>query len=256
MPRQKSLWLIFILAVLLTPGFAQNSDASHRQRLEAFQRKAQRVTPGFESHTFRASAGQVIPYRLFRPVNTGKSALVLYLHGGGALGSDNQAQIAGGNLFGSHIWALEENQMRHPAFVLAPQTGLGWEAGTLMELLEEIFRQLPIDRGRVYVTGQSMGGTDTWMLAESYPEVFAAAIPVCGSGDVAKAPRLRSLPIWAFHGYSDRTISARQSRKMVKAVRTAGGKPLYTEYPTVGHNAWEWAYLEPALVEWLFSQHK
>jgi hypothetical protein len=43
---------------------------------------------------------------------------------------------------------------------------------------------------------------------------------------------------------------------MIEAVRKAGGAPLYTEYPGVGHNVFLWAYTEPALVEWLFARRR
>jgi hypothetical protein len=43
---------------------------------------------------------------------------------------------------------------------------------------------------------------------------------------------------------------------MIEALRKAGGQPLHTEYPGVGHNVFMWAYTEPALVEWLFAQKR
>jgi predicted peptidase len=41
---------------------------------------------------------------------------------------------------------------------------------------------------------------------------------------------------------------------MIEAIKRAGGKPNYTEYPGVGHNSWDKAYADPALYEWLFAQ--
>jgi len=46
------------------------------------------------------------------------------------------------------------------------------------------------------------------------------------------------------------------SRARIAALRKAGGRPLATEYAGVGHNVWEWAYTEPALVRWLFSNRR
>ena len=41
---------------------------------------------------------------------------------------------------------------------------------------------LPVDTRKVYLTGLSMGGTGTWMLAMACPEKWAAIAPVCGTG--------------------------------------------------------------------------
>jgi len=274
---------LLILLALALAAAAQTVDpdppmsAPRRARIEEFRKKAATVTPRFEAHTFTGSDGHAMPYRLFRPAKLDparKYPLVLYLHGAGGLGADNQKQYTGGNLFGSHVWALEENQARHPAFILAPQTDQGWGyrgalrsgepepdamapgAKLAFELLDKILADLPIDRTRIYVTGQSMGGAGSWHMAMQKPDRFAAAVPVCGGGNTAKAGALRSLPIWNFHGTADPTVPVKFSRAMIEAVRAAGGKPLHTEYEDVRHNSWEWAYTEPALPGWLFAQHK
>ena len=274
---------LLLLPALALAAVAQTVDpdppmsASRRARIEEFRKKAVAVTPRFEAHTFTASDGQAMPYRLFRPAKLDparKYPLVLYLHGAGGLGADNQKQYTGGNLFGSHVWALEENQARRPAFILAPQTDQGWGyrgalrsgepepeamapgAKLAFELLDKILAELPIDRMRIYVTGQSMGGAGSWYMAMQRPDRFAAAVPVCGGGNTAKAAALRSLPVWNFHGTADPTVPVKLSRAMIEAVRAAGGKPLHTEYEDVRHNSWEWAYTEPALPGWLFAQHK
>ncbi len=60
--------------------------------------------------------------------------------------------------------------------------------------------------------------------------------------------------MWNFHGDADKTVPVEVSRERIAALRKAGGSPIYTEYPAVGHNANEWAFSEPALAEWLFAQ--
>ena len=91
----------------------------------------------------------------------------------------------------------------------------------------------------MYVTGQSNGGFGTWDLVMKRPDLFAAAIPLCGGGDTALASRVVKMPIWAFHGDKDQTIPVTESRDMIAAVREAGGHPRkYTEYKGVDHNVW------------------
>src|SRR5580692_7164791 len=111
------LSLIWVLAIA-TNLCGQGADAIHRRRIEEFSQRAVRLESKFEAHSFRGRNGNMMPYRLFRPTNgSGSLPLVLYLHGSGGLGDDNSRQISGGNVFGTHIWAFDENQSRFPAFV-------------------------------------------------------------------------------------------------------------------------------------------
>jgi predicted peptidase len=160
-------------------------------------------------------------------------------------------------VFGTHVWALDANQSRYPAFVLAPQTDRGWNADQLelvFNLTQSLIRELPIDPTRIYVTGQSMGGIGTWDLLAAHPRFFAAGIIVCGGGDPRQALAARDTPTWIFHGALDTTIPVQNARQIEQALIKSGSRPKYTEYPRVGHNVWEWAYLEPSLIEWLFTQ--
>jgi hypothetical protein len=43
---------------------------------------------------------------------------------------------------------------------------------------------------------------------------------------------------------------------MVEALKNAGGKPIYTEYPNVRHNSWTRAYGDDGLWAWLFAQKR
>ena len=123
-----------------------------------------------------------------------------------------------------------------------------------MELVRQLQKDYRIDSDRLYVTGLSMGGFGTFELTTRYPDVFAAAAPICGGGDPTKAKTLSALPVWVFHGDADRVVPVGFSRSMVKAIETAGGKPKYTEYPGVGHDCWTATYADPAFHDWLFAQ--
>jgi predicted peptidase len=99
-----------------------------------------------------------------------------------------------------------------------------------------------------------MGGFGAWQIITAHSRLFAAAFPICGGGDPGKAARLAKMPIWAFHGAEDDVVNPNLSRDMIQAIKEAGGTPLYTEYPGVGHASWERAFKEPELLEWLFAQ--
>ena len=102
-----------------------------------------------------------------------------------------------------------------------------------------------------------MGGYATWEMLARYPEVFAAAIPVCGSGIPSMADKLVNIPIWAFHGLEDGTVPPKGTQDMEEAIKNAGGKLMKATYfPGVGHNSWPNAYATPGLVDWMMEQKK
>jgi predicted peptidase len=125
-----------------------------------------------------------------------------------------------------------------------------------IELLRESIKTLPVDKKRIYVTGLSMGGFGTWDILQRMPNIFAAAIPVCGGGDTEMANAIKTVPLWVFHGGSDNAVKTKRSQDMVAALRKVGGKVKYTEYRGVGHNSWDRTYRNENALAWLFHQSK
>jgi predicted peptidase len=260
-----------------TPALASGSPLSPERTalIEAFKKQSDGLEKRFEAHTHKSD--WVMPYRLFRPEAKGKLPLVVYLHGSGGQGDDNEKQLGLGNIFGSRVWLLPENQKRFPCYVLAPQTDRGWARYDLsqqnegpakvlpglgdgsrmtLEIIDALQREFPqsIDERRIYVTGQSMGGAGVWNVITHRPKFFAAAVPCCGSSSTEDGTGSIGTPLWNFHGDSDQTVPVSVSRERMAARRKAAGHPLYTEYAGVDHNVWQWAYTEPELVKWMFAQ--
>lgn len=226
---------------------------------------------GFVALTYRSPSGAVMPYRLFIPdaaARTGPLPVVIYLHGGGGAGRDNLRQLSTGNVAGTRLWVRSDIQRRFPAFVLAPQldgdgqwgnagsTQLTPDAALALEVLDQVARDFAIDQRRVYLVGQSRGGRGVWDLVSKRPGLFAAAVPVCGDGNVDRVVAASAVPIWAFHGALDDVVPVDGSRAMVAALRAAGSQVRYTEYADAGHNVWNRAFAESELPAWLFSQRR
>jgi predicted peptidase len=190
---------------------------------------------------------------------TRRYPLIIWLHGSGQSGSDNEAQLGGA----PKIWTNEENLAKQPCFLLAPQcpsADIGWKnqvADNLLALIADLTEHLPIDSSRLYLTGSSMGGFGTFGIAAKYPQVFAACVPLCGGGDVKNAEILKSIPFWVFHGDKDEMVPVERSRAIVQAVKQAGGELMkYTELEGAGHGITGIVYPRADLHEWLFQQKK
>jgi predicted peptidase len=126
----------------------------------------------------------------------------------------------------------------------------------LIGLIHQLIKTQRIDSNRIYITGLSMGGYGTYDAIERYPNLFAAAVPVCGGGDTSRAASIAHIPIWIYHGAEDPAVNPVYSLNMLQALTKAGAHPGFTQYPEVGHFSWLGAYSDPLMLEWLFRQHK
>jgi len=213
----------------------------------------------FEDRQYVSKDGRRLRYDLMKPKDYDhrkKYPLVLCLHGSG--GTTRAARV----LAGARL------QAEYPCFVLAPEALVGETWGkhspqimtdvqpSVLEIIETLKNEFSIDTKRFYITGQSMGGFGTYAFITRNPGMFAAAVPVCGKADPAKAKYIVKIPVWLFHGDKDRLVSVDYSRDMFEALKKAGGNPRYTEYEGLGHNSWDKAYATDELWAWLFAQRK
>lgn len=202
--------------------------------------------------------------------------LVLFLHGAGERGSDNESQL----VHGADLFLKEENRQNFPAVVIFPQCpkddywanvdidrsdfplefDFQYEKGPteamkmVMGLLDSISGKSFIDQNRVYLGGLSMGGMGTFELLARKPETFAAAIAICGAADPETAENYREgLPIRIFHGLQDNVVPPKFSKKMAAAINENDGDASLRLYKDANHNSWDSAFQECDLLEWLFS---
>ncbi len=227
----------------------------------------------FEARIFNDPAGD-LPYRLLIPAGydaAQKYPLVLALHGAGERGNDNCNQFGQP---GPLNFASTEAAAKYPAFVVFPQcpSGQQWvdtpwangsyvlsnvpvsnEISAVLKVLVELQQEFSIDANRLYVTGISMGGFGTWDIMVRNPDLFAAGVPMSGSGSPSSAALIKSLPIWNFHGNTDTVVPTLGSQEMVAALKAVDSPVVYTEYPG-GHDGWTTQYNADGLVDWLFSQ--
>lgn len=214
----------------------------------------------FEKKVYVTASGDSLNYRLLRPEveqEGEKYPLVLFLHGAGERGSDNEKQL----FHGSQMWLNPVNRENYPAFVLFPQcpesgywayvnrpssfeadkmpieTPISPVFVVLKELLDSYLTMPQVDKKRIYVIGLSMGAMGTYDLAIRYPELFAAAIPICGTVNPTRLSAAKEVKFRIFHGDADSVVPVSGSRQAYKALKAAGADVKYTEFPGVTHGS-------------------
>ena len=250
----------FLLSVALAVVCANG------ETLESLKSRAQALE-------FTGTNGKVLKYRLVEktPSNGSKVPLLFFFHGAGQRGDDNTAQL--GNLPDIVTW-LDANEAGFKVVAGQVPSGKLWvdvnwnslahtmlpepseSMGLALELLDTFLEDPAVDTNRVYATGLSMGGYGTWDAISRRPDVFAAAIPICGGADVAQAPNLTGVAIWAFHGSKDGSVPVFRSRSMMSALWNAGADAHYWEYPDAPHDVWSRTYRNSDVLKWFFAQTK
>lgn len=195
-------------------------------------------------------------YYLYKPDNYDphrQYPLLLLLHG--------QSR----HMKGGATYLTSGAQYTHPAFIVVPIAPAEMIWGSMrhnepealplaLDAIRDVQKKYSIDPKRIYVSGYSMGGTGTFAMVQNYPDVFAAAMPLCGAWPTEQANNFPAdVPIFAIHGSKD---GPEASRNIVNALKSAGKTAFYSEYPNIGHNVWDYVYTDIRIWNWLFSQKR
>jgi predicted peptidase len=161
-----------------------------------------------------------------------------------------------------YIWAEFENQV-DSATGLAKRWYFPFRkkpsvpVQLLKDLLDSLTAKSYVDKSRIYIGGLSQGGMGVFDLVARYPDLFAAAFPICVAGQVNTAKNFaKKVALWIFHGDKDEIVPVYFSRDYFKRLQKLESDVKYTEYPGVHHDSWNNAFAEPELLTWLFSKRK
>lgn len=220
-------------------------------------------------------------YRMLLPENfdpAKKYPVLMFLHGAGERGNDNEAQL----MHGSKLFLRSDIRRDFPAIVVFPQCPKndfwanvkfgdgksgdrfgfqkGGEPGKAMQLLLGLQTYLKsknyTDNSRFYVGGLSMGGMGTFEILRRKPKAFAAAFAICGGDDIGNVKKYKNVPLWIFHGGKDTTVPLSKSEAVVNELKRLNRPVKFTVYPEAGHNSWDPAFAEPEFLSWIFSQKR
>jgi predicted peptidase len=223
-----------------------------------------------------------LPYRLLLPEHYDgkkKYPLILFLHGRGESGTDNELQLThGGKLFlrdsirkkypaiivfpqcrSSSYWSnvdIKEDSTGKRVFNFSPKGAPTKDLALTEKLLRELQHDLLVSKKQMFVMGLSMGGMGTFEIVRRNPNMFAAAIPICGGANPSSAKHLRKTNWWIFHGEKDDVVNPEFSIQMAAALEKQNANVKFTLYPDANHNSWDPAFAEPNFLNWLFSNKK
>lgn len=228
-----------VLAILLAPVMAMAAPTESRESLE-WKKDAK------------------LEYLQFLPEGYGDSKasypLVVFLHGSGERGQNLEML----KKHGPPKIAMDGHGL--PFILAAPQCPMGrwWDPDEVIALTKHLEKTLQVDSKRIHLTGLSMGGFGTWACLAKEPKLYASGVPICGGGEPDKAPILKDIPIWAFHGEKDEAVPFTKTKEMEESILNSGGKKFrVTYYPDAGHEAsWTEAYANPALFAWMMLQSR
>ncbi|MGB1171418.1 MAG: alpha/beta hydrolase-fold protein [Flavobacteriaceae bacterium] len=216
---------------------------------------------------------KTLPYRLLLPENYDSSKqypLILFLHGVGERGNDNELQLT----HGSDFFLKNDVRKNFPAIVVFPQCSKNtyWakvksrqpyaffkrkRKNEQLELVEEFINYVedsfPIRSHQIYLGGLSMGGMGTLELVYRNPKKFAAAFSICGGAHSRWVRKLQHTPLWLFHGKKDQVISHEFSQQLYNGLLEKNAPVRFTSYPEHNHFIWNNALQENDLLEWVFS---
>ena len=239
-------------------------------------------------------SGAKLDYNIYIPKNYDSNKvypLVLFMHDAGAVSPEVKTAICQGK--GAIVWAAPEWQADNPCFVLAPQYDTvivddnyqyGLELDRTIHLIEELEKKYPIDRNRIYNTGQSMGGMTSIAMDVKYPDFFAASYLVACKWNAEVTSPLGQQNIWAVAAEGDpgarpsmaeilgnlenegakvlrQTLDAADEQDKINAQVSSIIQPdchiYYTLYTGGSHRyTWQHAYDMTPAMKWIFSCYK
>ena len=220
-------------------GVDKSSDAE-------LQKMITEIIPQFELVTWEdPETGITLQYQLFIPADydaNEKYPLVQFIPDSSVVGKGTDAVLTQG--WGGLIWASEEEQSKHPCFVVVPvftdtvvddNFNHSEQIEAAVHFIQYLLQTYSIDPEKLYTTGQSMGGMTSFYLNITYPDFFAASVFVGSQWDNSKLNVLEDKSFFYIVSAGDPKASAGQSELL--AVFDADGA-------SYSHD--EWGAQDPA----------
>ena len=162
------------------PGGQRGGGRQDKSSDTELQAMISEVAPKFELLTYEdAESGISLQYQLFVPENYDPSVkypLLQFIPDSSVVGKGAETVLTQG--WGGLVFASEEEQAKHPSFVVVPvftdtvvndNFEHSAQIDAAVRLIQSLTEEYSIDTGRIYTTGQSMGGMTSFYLPQGSP---------------------------------------------------------------------------------------
>jgi predicted esterase len=186
----------------------------------------------FVDYSLRSPRGGVaLPGRLLIPPQAvvdpaTPRPLMVYLHGGGAAGTNNMTQIE------QTPAPLVDEAKARGSYLYVPQTNPTWASelaiDNAMTMINRAIAELNVDPNRLYAFGYSNGAGGVWNLLSRNPRRIAAAFTMSGGAPLASfnPANLLGTAIFTLHARDDASVPVARTRTVVDSILTAAGSTL------------------------------
>ena len=182
-----------------------------------------------------------------------KYPLVVFLHGG----INSNPRKLNSRILTVNSFFIPENDQ----YIIASpiKLGIDWSPKKIQDVIADIESQLKIDKKRIYLTGLSMGGRGTFIVAAELPDLFAAIMPLSPHHTpysyLNLASKVSHLPIFLHHSRNDKTSKFSVAEKMSDELKKLNANMLF-DIGNFGHYGWNKIYKNPENINWLISWKK
>lgn len=245
----KNLICIIFLCVSLMGCSDNESVRNENEQNEDDLTSLPKDTGGLQKGHILGSTNAIYGHYIYTPSNYNNNSptypLLVFLHGSGQIGnSQTNLDELKKLLYTGPPDMIYNNRWspKYPMIVASPQLTSGtWNADDVHTFIEYIISNYPINTDRIYLTGYSLGAFGCFDYISKYgAAAYASAIvPIAGGGNKNTGSQFTTIPVWAFHGENDNTVSKNGSINMVNAINAANPlvKAKLTLYPGVGHDS-------------------
>ena len=182
-----------------------------------------------------------------------KYPLVIYLHGS----VQESTRSLSGRKWSMNNFYMSEND----EYIIAAPTkiGIDWSPKKIQDLIEDIKRNIKIDSNRIYLTGLSMGGRGTFIVASKLSDTFAAIMPLSPHhrpySYLQLAEKVNHIPTFMHHSTNDGTSSFSLAKKMFEKL-SESNRNIVFDIKNWDHTGWHRIYRDKEKIEWLLSWKK
>lgn len=183
------------------------------------------VTPGVHYDYFVVAPATPPAAGKLRPA-------IVYLHGKGLFQAEGLDEVRR-----DWVVRLYQEQFRDlDAYLVVPHARDRWEGPALVDVLDRLVHDYPVDPAAITLFGYSTGASGAWCVARHAPERIAAIATLAGNPPPpSEAERLAPVAVWAWYGDKDYAKPLADTSELLTRLAGLNADTRFTLLPGVTH---------------------